>query len=427
MGSLKDKYKATALDTLKKSVQEEDQNLNSGNNRAGYHTIEDGQNRFRLYPKHPDAEKFYIMKTVHWVGIENDEGETKRTPVLNGKVHGGAKMDIFEEYIKMSTSILKDSDDEDAEAKIKSLTSWEGGISASSTWMAYADKISKTTAGTTKEFNILEFKMTVRNDLNKIANSNLEESDEPIMIDPFTDPETGTPIVIDKSGKGNKTKYSTMLGKKAMPLTEKDLEKLDKATPLHELFSYSKSDFDKAVEGLQNFDSEHEIGVWETDEWQEKLEELKAQFADKPSKTKSAKKTVVEDDEEEEKSKKSITKKKSTPIEEEEEAEESEEEESEDEGDQFDKMDRNSLKIYNRDNNCGIIVKPSMSDDDIRIALRDASSNEETEEEEVEEEEETPPPPKKIAVKKEAIPPTTGAKAPTLADIKAKLAKKIAK
>ena len=384
--SLKDKYKATNLNTLKKSVAEEDQNLNSGGGRTGYHTIEDGQNRFRLYPKHPDAEKFYVMKTVHWVNIEDSEGENKRVGVLNSKVHGGTKLDVFEEYIKMSTTILKDSNDEDAESKIKSLTAWEGGINPSSTWMAYADKITKTTAGTQKEFKILEFKMTVRNDINKIANANLEDSDEPIVIDPFTDPDTGTPITIEKTGKGTKTKYSTMLGKKEMPLTEKDLEKLDAATPLHELFTYSKNEFDKAVEGLQNFDSEHEIGVWETEEWQEKLEEIKAQYDDeKPSKSaKKSSKKVVEDDEEEEDEKpkkvtKTITKKKVEVEEEEEtEEEETEEEETEEEkGDQFDEMDRNTLKIYNRDNSLGIIVKPSMSDDDIRNAIREAAPVEE--------------------------------------------------
>lgn len=107
------------------------------------------------------------------------------------------------------------------------------------------------------------------------------------------------------------------------------------------------------------------------------------------------------------------TSSKPAPKQEDEEAEEDETEEEEvepeeDDGDKFDEMDRNELKKYIKSESLEIKVFPSMSDDDIRAAIRKVEEailsipEDEPEEEEPEEEEE--PAPKKPAPKPVAKP-----------------------
>ena len=86
---------------------------------------------------------------------------------------------------------------------------------------------------------------------------------------------------------------------------------------------------------------------------------------------------VEEEEEAPKKSAKKPAKKVEEPEEEEEEEEEDEEEEDEEEqedeeeeGDEFADMDRTALKAYIKDNELEITVKKSMSDDDIREAIR---------------------------------------------------------
>jgi len=80
---------------------------------------------------------------------------------------------------------------------------------------------------------------------------------------------------------------------------------------------------------------------------------------------------VEEEEEAPKKSAKKPAKKVEEPEEDDEEEEdEDEEEEDENEGDEFADMDRTALKAYIKDNELEITVKKSMSDDDIREAIR---------------------------------------------------------
>ena len=124
----------------------------------------------------------------------------------------------------------------------------------------------------------------------------------------------------------------------------------------------------------------------------------------------------VEEEEEEEKPKKPAKKasKKVEEPEEEEEDEDEEEEEDEDEGDQFDEMDRSALKAYIKENELDITVKKSMSDDDIREAIRAEVGEEE-------EEDEKPAPKAKASTKtaEKPAPKKEEKKAPAKSDKKA--------
>ena len=179
----------------------------------------------------------------------------------------------------------------------------------------------------------------------------------------------------------------------ARPLTDEEIEYFMTLKPLSEVINrYGMRDFERALEGLQNFDTENEIDLFEDEDWLEHLEEIKAQYDaeedsedSKPAK-KSTKKVVKkvaepEDDEEEDE-----------PEDNTEEDSDEEDDEEEESGDEFDRLDRSALKKYIVDNDLEISVKKSMSDDDLRNAIRSAKSSapDVDDEDEDEEEDEAP-------------------------------------
>jgi hypothetical protein len=159
-----------------------------------------------------------------------------------------------------------------------------------------------------------------------------------------------------------------------------------KLTPIAEMYTncYGLKQFERALEGLQCFDEENEIDLFDDDEWVEHLEEIRAQYdaedEEEKKPTKKASKTVE----------KPAKKKVEEPEDESDDEEEDEvEDEKEDngEGDEFDGMDRTALKKYINSNELEITVKKSSSDDDIRNAIREEVSK--PKDDDVEEEEET--------------------------------------
>lgn len=440
------KFKPANVADLKKNIAQDDEELGKGG--SAFLAIKPGSNRLRLYPPHPGMKSFYVRRGVHWLTFpaSDDSDKTYRGTVPNARVHGGWDKDVVEEYMRMAKVHLEKSKDEDADEKLKKMTDWKDGLSLSTSWIAYAAReTKKEDGGWNKEFGELDMNRTVRDGINAL--STVEDGDEPITIDPFTDPDDGIPVIVSYDKEKEKAKrYSVVLAKKASPLTDEELERFEKVPTLEEKYgknSYTKDDYDRACEGLQYFDEENEIGLWETDEWEETLEELSALFEEDKPKTKSkpsTKSSKSKDDEEEEEEeteeeeeeeeekpkKKSAVKKeepkktsKKKPAEEEEEEEEPEEEEEEEEaeeeeGDKFDEMDRSALKAYNAKKSLGVKVTTNMSDDDLRAALRKAEASNEEEEETEEEEEEEEKPKAKDKVSLDAI----------KANLKAKMSKK---
>ncbi|HPI18740.1 MAG TPA: hypothetical protein PKY56_00080 [Candidatus Kapabacteria bacterium] len=437
MSNLKSKYSATSIKTLKNKIDEENQNF--GSSYSDFLTIDEGTNKFRICPKHPGEENFYQMRCIHWISVENDEGEMHRKTVLNSRIHGNGTRDIIEEYVAFAKKKL--AFDDDADEKLSTLTHWQNGLLPNISWILYAFKIKKVGEKTVKEFGRLELKKSARDQMNSISIT--EDVDDPIEVDPFTDPEDGTPILITWSPKAKKAsdKYKVVLAKNKMPLSEEELSILDKSKSLTEMYSgvYGIEDFELACEGLRNFDENYDMGCFDTDEFQETLEEVKAQYGEKSSKTNKSgdefnsmdrerlkkyikdselnivvKKSMTDDDIR--KAIRSIMKVEEVEeveddVEEVEEVEEDDVEENED-GDEFNSMERTELKKYITSNGLEVVVKKSMTDDDIRNKIREAVAEDKTkediEEEEDEEEEDEEPKTKK----------------PTLADIKKKLQSK---
>ena len=430
-GGLRSQLKATPIKKLKKRVDEDNEMVGVGSNE--YLNLEDGKTlKIRIFPAHPGVEDFYIPKKCYWLTVAGRDGDPRRTTVLDSKVHGGTKWDLVEEYVKFAKKKwAKDAD------KLDALTGTgqnQNGLNPSYTWLCYAAQV---TADEELRAKLWEFKKMVRDAMNKLAFS--EDEDEAIEVDPFTDPDEGLPILVKYMKNPNKKKgenyYEVSFPKKvsARPLTDEEIEYFMTLKPLTEVLpKYGMRDFEKALEGLQNFDEEHEMELFEDDAWLEHVEEIKAQYDgeeeeedDKPSKKKTSKKVtkkVVEeededegdddsDDEEEEeeeekpkkKSAKAPAKKATKKVEEEEEEEEEEDDEEPEEADDeeeddsdeaeddgLDDMDRTELKKYIKENDLEVSVKKSMTDDDLREAIREVMGGDDSEEEDDEEEEEAP-------------------------------------
>lgn len=390
--SLRSQLKATSIKRLQKQIDADNEMVGTGSSTE-YLNLEDGKTiKIRIFPGHPGQEDFYIAKKCYWLGFRTDDGETRRGTVLDSKVHGGTKWDVVEEYVKYAKKFVGNDAD-----KLEALVGTgpkSNSLNPQYSWLCYADRVNGDDQLRAK---LWEFKKMVRDAMNKLAFS--EDEDEVIEVDPFTDPDEGLPINVTYRKNPNKKKgenyYEVAFPKKvsARPLTDEEIEYFMSLKPLSEVIGkYGMRDFERALEGLQNFDEDNEIGLFEDDAWLEHLEEIKAQYD--------------ADDEEDEAPKKKTTVKKTAPAPEEddedadeaegEDDEEDDAEEQENDGDEFDDMDRSELKKYISKNGLDVSVKKSMSDDDLREAIRAASKatdddEEEEDDDEVEDNEEPAP------------------------------------
>lgn len=412
--SLRDKFKATSVETLKKLKSEEDKLLNYGNS-GNYITIEPGDNKIRFMPKHEGEKDFKLLQSRCWMQVPDEQsGENKLRPVLNAKVHGGFKRDIIEEYSAFVESNLDESDPSTAD-KLKVLTGFKTGLNFSNGWIAYAAKIEKNSKDL--KIGIISMNKTLRDAIND--ESIIEDEDEAISADPFTGPDDGLPITItyDSKTKDNRQKYKVRVSKIVFPLSDETLEELEKLKPLSKLdmVKYSDKDFENALQGLKVFDEENEIELFDSEEFQAIIEEIRDEISSGP--VTSDKKVVG----------KKITGKAAKPADmQEEEAGEVEEEETdddsqgEDQHDEYDDMDRVQLKKELKTANPEFIVLKKHTDDDLRNAIRETLNSETEEESEEETEEEVEEAEEEVVEKK-----VTKKSAPkgklSLDEIKAKL------
>jgi len=391
---LRSQLKATPLKKLKKRVDEDNEIIGAYASNE-YLNLEDGKTlKIRIFPAHPGNEDFYVPKKCYWLTVSGNDGDPRRTTVLDSKVHGGTKWDLVEEYVNYAKKKwAKDAD------KLEALVGTgmnSNSLNPQYSWLCYADKVSGDDQLRPK---LWEFKKMVRDLLNKLAFS--EDEDDVIEVDPFTDVDEGLPVMVKYMKNPNKKKgenyYDVSFPKKvtARPLSDEEIEHFLTMKPLSEvIYKYEMRDFEKALEGLQNFDDENEIGLFEDEDWLEHVEEIKAQYEsdeedeEKPKSKKKTSKKVVKKEEPEEDDEEEAEEDEEDDEEEAEEDEEDDEEEAEE--DELDELDRNGLKKYIRENELEVSVKKSMSDDDIREAIREAMDEEPEEDEEDEEEDEKP-------------------------------------
>lgn len=391
--SLRDQFKPTSVKSLKKNAEEDEKMLGISSNE--YLQLEDKKTiKIRIFPAHPGMDAFYTRRKCYWLPFQKNDGEMGRTSVNDSVIHGGTKMDLVDEYLKAAKKYVG-SDSE----KLEALTGRDG-LLPSYSWICYADKVQPDTELKAK---LWEFRKSVRDALNRLAFT--EDEDEAIETDPFTDIDEGLPVMVSYNKTPNRKKgenyYDVVFAKKPTPrpLTDSELEYFATLKPLNEVIgTYTIADFDRALAGLQIFDEENEIGLFDDDSWLEKVEEIRAQYDssdEEPKKGKTTKKVAAEDDDDDEEEKKPAKKtKKVTKVEDDEDEDEKSSDETDDDeddddsndtdddsdSDEFDDMERNDLKKYIKQNELDIVVKKSMSDDDIREAIRAAVSKNEDEE-----------------------------------------------
>ena len=406
MSNLRSQFKATPIKSLRKAIDQDDALVGIQSN--DYLNLEDGKTlKIRIFPAHPGQENFYTPRKCYWMNLTTEDGETRRGTVLDSVLHGGTKKDIVQEYVKFAKKMY--SDDSDKMEALLGTGMNSNSLNPQYSWLCYADVVRE---GEELRAKVWEFKKMVRDLLNKLAMS--EDGDEPIEIDPFTDPDEGFPVLVKYLKKPNKKKgeqyYEVTLGKKpkARPLTDEELEYFAALKPISEVTRrYNMSEFDKAIDGLKNFDEENDFNLFDNDDWLEIVEEVKQQYdsdsEDEQPKKKTSKKVVEDDDDDEEEVKPKKSVKKPEP-EEEDNSEDNSEDETDDDseedefvavGDEFDNMDRTALKKYIKEKELEIVVKKSMSDDDLRAAIRaevnsDDDSEDETDDDSEEEEVEEP-------------------------------------
>lgn len=428
--NLRSQFKATSIKALKNKIDKDDATMGVQNNE--YLNLEDGKLlKIRIFPAHPHEENFYVSKMCYWLPFTNDDGESKRRTVLDSIAHGGTEMDIVREYVRFAKS--RYSDDAEKMEALVGTGMQSNSLNPQYSWLCYADSVKEDTELKPK---LWEFKKMVRDLLNKLACS--EDEDEPIEVDPFTDPDDGLVLAVKYLKKPNKKKGENYYevdfaktGKKkeaySRPLTDEELENFMKMRPLSEIIPrYGMRDFEQALEGLQNFDEENGFDLFDDDEWLEIVEGVKAQYEstaddddDAPKKkttkksaaTKSSKKQDEDEDEQEDDTDDDDETDEDADEEDEDGEDDEDEDEDADESDEFDEMERDDLKKYIKKNKLDIRVTKTMSDDDLRDAIREkvnASEDEDGEDDEDEDDTEEEAPKKKISVE----------------DIRKKLAKK---
>ena len=402
--SLRDQFKPTSVKSLRKVAEEDEKMLGISSNE--YLQLEDKKTiKVRIFPAHPGVESFYVRRKCYWLPFQRNDGEMGRTSVNDSVIHGGTKYDLIDEYVKAAKKFINGDSE-----KLEAITGRDG-LLPSYSWICYADKVQPDTELKAK---LWEFRKVVRDALNRLTFT--EDDDEAIETDPFTDIDEGLPVMVGYNKNPNRKKgenyYDVAFAKKPTPrpLSDAELEYFSTLKPLNEIIGkYTMQDFDRALAGLQIFDEEHEIGLFDDDDWLERVEEIRAQYDsdddedsgkrksakktskkksddedddedEKPAKKKSSKKSEPEDDDEDEKPAKKSKAKKSEPEDEDEDDDEDDDDsDSDDDDDELDGLDRSELKKYIKKNEIEVTVKKSMSDDDIREAIRAAQKSDDDE------------------------------------------------
>jgi len=373
-------FKATPVQKVME--QEKSLGLNSSwNGPRKYHTLDPGKNKFRIYPARnsEDENSSYIHpKVCHFLPFKQENDKKQEVivwkPIFNSRIHGGTKKDIIEEYCKIANNLLKKLSAEEFKKKTSLINGyrdnkggWHSGIIAQPRWTVYADK--HTSTG--KNLSLLDLTPGCKEQMNKLSIT--EGASEPIQTDPFTDIDEGICLIIDYNPKAQKASeyYICSLDEVAVskfkrelvptPLTDEDLEEWLKLDSLEDLFinSYKRSDFEKAIVGLEIFDEEFKMGIFDSDEFQQTLAEMDLLYE----------KVIEEDIKEKEEEEQSSIKTISLPSKEE---EGEKEEERRKEEISLLNMDRNELKLYIHEKKLGINVKPSYTLDQIRFLIEQA-------------------------------------------------------
>ena len=287
-----------------KKVQEKEPKQKGFSNGNSYHKVEDGSNYFRLAPPHNSEHSLYALYRtamlecdvpIYEDGEKTDKIERKKKKIISATVHNdelaalGVDGDPIELYIKMveDWAWQNKKDKKEREKYLKHVRGyramdgkWVWGIKPKNDYQSYAWDRSG-------ELAILTLYPQWVKDMDRVGLT-LGEEGEPLEIDPFSNPDEGYPLMIDrdKDDKG-KWVYTISAGKPSRAkkeswddffertaLSDAQLEALSELKSLHERYvnNYKMKDFELAINGLQIFDDKYKYNMFQDETFNDKLE-----------------------------------------------------------------------------------------------------------------------------------------------------------
>ena len=303
MGFDRSKFQGAKVATLKnvqKDAKSNITNATSQDGRVSFLKIEEGKNVFRIMPPHPEDTigASYLPKRTAMLACEvpvyengeiTDKKEVKNKNIFIATQHGGLSKDPIELYISYVRQYAEDAIDDKEEKKKflypitgwRDTKGWNWGINPKTSYACYAVKDGI--------LGRLELYESMIKEMNKLAIS--EDSDDVMMVDLFSDPDEGVPLIITKE-KNDKNKWEYLISKdepsrakreswddffKRVKVTDKHLIELSEQKPLSELYGndvYTKRDWDSALDGLKRFDEKNNFQIFENEDFVAELVEL---------------------------------------------------------------------------------------------------------------------------------------------------------
>lgn len=226
---------------------------------------------------------------------------TVRKSIFISKIHGNPELpDVVEEYIKFANKMINDiiQDPEERKKKKAPISGWRDkaqkwnpGIMPSTNYVGYMFPL-ETSDTELKRFEMYPAQM---DEIEKLY-AKFDDPQEPLTVDPFSDPEEGWPIEFNKV-KNDKGGFDITITDKPSPkklsgaefvaqfaLTDAQIEELEGKPSLTKMYInvYGKRDFTLALNGLQLFDEKHELNVFQNDEFLQIVEQLSEHYAGQP-------------------------------------------------------------------------------------------------------------------------------------------------
>ncbi len=306
----RNRFKAAKLSTnksIQKEAEEKNKSFYRNDGRLGFLSVDEGRNVFRILPPHPESKIMaaYLASRTTMLKCEVDvyeDGEkTGKTEVRNKKVyiatqHGGLEKDPVELYIEYVRKYAEDAfpDKKDRQKFLYPITGWRDkagwhwGINPRTSFMAYAIKDG--------ELGRLELYESWVKEMNKLAIT--EDVDDVIAVDPFSDPNEGFPLIIEKT-KDSNNKWQYIITKdepsrikreswteffERTKISDEHLEELIKQKPLTDFYGtdiYTKVDFNYAINGLRRFDEENKYFIFDNEDFLTELEEIEKMVPEK--------------------------------------------------------------------------------------------------------------------------------------------------
>lgn len=290
------KYKKASSEEMAQQAEQMAARSENSSDRALFLKVEPGINKFRIFPAPLKAESslFCFPKVTSFLPLMVDEYKDgqktgnqvlKRSAIFNAKVHGNLEIDIVEAYIEAAkekfSALCKDK--KELYKKLTPLTDWKTGIKPSSSYICYAIKY--TGNGQNKQYGRLQLTDGVKKQLDSLC---LREgkSGAPIVVDLFSDPDSGKPFQWTSNPNAEDAKSRNkinILFEENMSLTDEELEMLEGWDSLESLYtnSYKRSDFEKQVKGLQRFDKDNKLNIFDSPAFQSILETAKEEIDEK--------------------------------------------------------------------------------------------------------------------------------------------------